>query len=59
MQLNSFSNTAEDIGRQMLTYGRRMSQAETFARIDAITKEVRNRCVYLYLWVHLCRCTCL
>lgn len=39
MQLDSFSNTCEDIGRQMLTYGRRLSLAETNVRIDNITTE--------------------
>jgi processing peptidase subunit beta len=31
------TETANDIGKQMLSYGRRMSTAEVFARIDAIT----------------------
>ena len=39
MSLNGHSAMAEDIGRQMLTYGRRMTPLELFTRIDAITKE--------------------
>ena len=35
-QMDGTSPTAEEIGRQMLTFGRRMNLAETFARIDAI-----------------------
>jgi mitochondrial-processing peptidase subunit beta len=42
-QLNTFSFIAEDIGRQILTYGRRMPALETFARIDAVTlKDVQE-----------------
>lgn len=37
MGLDGSSNVAEDIGRQMLTYGRRMTPAEIFSRIDAIS----------------------
>mmetsp|Transcript_39742 Transcript_39742/g.81123 ORF Transcript_39742/g.81123 Transcript_39742/m.81123 type:complete len:478 (-) Transcript_39742:314-1747(-) len=37
MGLDGHSNVAEDIGRQLLTYGRRMTPAEVFSRIDAIT----------------------
>jgi len=39
MGLDGHSNVAEDIGRQLLTYGRRMTPAEIFSRIDAITAE--------------------
>lgn len=35
-QMDGTSPTAEEIGRQTLTFGRRMNLAETFARIDAI-----------------------
>ncbi|XP_074275822.1 putative mitochondrial-processing peptidase subunit beta, mitochondrial [Silene latifolia] len=41
---------AEDIGRQLLTYGRRIPYAELFARIDAVdasaVKRVANRFIY-------------
>lgn len=37
MGLDGHTNVAEDIGRQLLTYGRRMTPAEVFTRIDAIT----------------------
>ena len=36
MQLDGTSPICEDIGRQLLTYGRRLTPAEIFARIDAV-----------------------
>jgi len=38
-QLDGTTAVCEEIGRQMLTYNRRMSPAEVFARIDAVNIE--------------------
>ena len=50
MGVDSVCPLAEDIGRQLITYGRYMPKAELFARIDAVTpdtiKEVANRVIY-------------
>jgi processing peptidase subunit beta len=37
MQLDGTTAVAEDVGRQLLTHGRRLSPAEIFLRIDSIT----------------------
>ncbi|OMO85898.1 hypothetical protein COLO4_21398 [Corchorus olitorius] len=47
LHMDGSSPVAEDIGRQLLTYGRRIPFAELFARIDAVdpstVKRVANR----------------
>ncbi|OVA00778.1 Peptidase M16 [Macleaya cordata] len=50
LHIDGTSAVAEDIGRQLLTYGRRIPFAELFARIDAVDastiKRVANRFIF-------------
>ncbi|XP_031490607.1 probable mitochondrial-processing peptidase subunit beta, mitochondrial isoform X2 [Nymphaea colorata] len=50
LHIDGTSPVAEDIGRQLLTYGRRIPIAELFARIDAVdastVKRVANRFIF-------------
>ncbi|KAA8529361.1 hypothetical protein F0562_033840 [Nyssa sinensis] len=50
LHMDGTSPVAEDIGRQLLTYGRRIPFAELFARIDAVdastVKRVSNRFIF-------------
>ncbi|GLT36219.1 hypothetical protein SLA2020_106130 [Shorea laevis] len=50
LHIDGTSPVAEDIGRQLLTYGRRIPFSELFARIDAVdastVKRVANRFIY-------------
>merc|ERR1711865_626155 len=49
MQLDSTSATCEDIGRQVLTYGRRLPMEELFARIDAVNAAAINSAASEYI----------
>ncbi|XAR65262.1 Ubiquinol--cytochrome-c reductase [Bertholletia excelsa] len=50
LHIDGTSSAAEDIGRQLITYGRRIPLAELFARIDAVdastVKRVANRFIF-------------
>eukprot|EP00750_Incisomonas_marina_P015756 INCI18605.1.p1 GENE.INCI18605.1~~INCI18605.1.p1 ORF type:complete len:489 (-),score=91.44 INCI18605.1:160-1569(-) len=49
MQLDGTAPIAEEIGRQLLTYGRRISPAEVFARIDAVDVDSINDCARTFI----------
>jgi len=49
-QMDGSSPSAEEIGRQMLTYGRRINLAEMFARIDAIESDDVARVAEKIVW---------
>jgi processing peptidase subunit beta len=48
-QESSTSSNAEEIGRQLLTYGKRMTRAELFARIDAVNAETVKETAWKYI----------
>ena len=49
MGLDGSSFVLEDIGKQILTYGRRLTPAEIFARIDSIDIERIKDVAFNYL----------
>mmetsp|Transcript_23789 Transcript_23789/g.45233 ORF Transcript_23789/g.45233 Transcript_23789/m.45233 type:complete len:498 (-) Transcript_23789:1668-3161(-) len=49
LHMDGSSPVAEDIGRQMLTYGRRIPKAELFARIDMVTADHVKAAAYRFI----------
>ncbi|XP_057956573.1 probable mitochondrial-processing peptidase subunit beta, mitochondrial [Malania oleifera] len=49
LHIDGTSPVAEDIGRQLLTYGRRIPFAELFARIDAVDASAIKRVAYRFI----------
>ena len=49
-QMDGTSPTAEEVGRQLLTFGRRMHLAEMFARIEMISTEDLQRVAERVIW---------
>jgi mitochondrial-processing peptidase subunit beta len=50
LQLDGTTPVCEDIGRQVLTYGRRMTPFEIDARIEAVDAAAVRRVVYKYMY---------
>ena len=50
LQMDGTSANAEEIGRHMLSYGRRIGLAETFARIDGIESGDVTRVAEKVIW---------
>lgn len=49
-QCDGTTAVCEDIGRQMLTYGRRIPLAEIDARIEAVTPEIMKKVMWEYVY---------
>ncbi|PIA16649.1 hypothetical protein COEREDRAFT_42184, partial [Coemansia reversa NRRL 1564] len=50
LNLDGTTAVAEDIGRQILTHGKRMEPAEVAAAVDAVDTETVRKVAYKHLW---------
>eukprot|EP00996_Jenningsia_fusiforme_P003578 NODE_4374_length_818_cov_45.065020_g4044_i0.p1 GENE.NODE_4374_length_818_cov_45.065020_g4044_i0~~NODE_4374_length_818_cov_45.065020_g4044_i0.p1 ORF type:complete len:256 (-),score=52.56 NODE_4374_length_818_cov_45.065020_g4044_i0:51-731(-) len=50
LQLDGTTNIADDIGRQVLTFGSRTPLDVLFAQLDAISKEDLRQCAHEYIY---------